>query len=137
MRSRPIFAVTACISKETLLIETTEAIALAETTLADKKAGDIVIMDVRNVSGITDYFIIATANNQRHIKALGDEVSRVLKKAGVPTYRTSGTPGSEWIVLDYIDFVLHIFSPETRERYAIEQLWKDAPRIGAAVEAEG
>ncbi|HMP74349.1 MAG TPA: ribosome silencing factor [Kiritimatiellia bacterium] len=101
----------------------------ARETLDGKKAGEIVVLDVRKLSTITDYYVIATGNNTRHLKALADEVGKAMKQLGSPAYRQSGSPDSGWIVADFLDFVVHLFDPEAREHYALEALWKDAPVI--------
>ena len=90
------------------------------------------ILDVRKLSGITDYFMIVTGNNTPHIKALAESVEVDLKKSDVRCFRISGTPESEWIAMDYLDFVIHVFSPERRAYYALEELWSDAPVVGEA-----
>lgn len=85
------------------------------------------MLDVRKLSGITDFFLIATGNSGPHIKALAEEVTRKLRKQGVRCYRKAGTPESEWMAIDYVDAVVHVFTPEARQRYGLEDLWSDAP----------
>lgn len=97
--------------------------------MEDKKGGDIVILDVRNVSVVTDYYVICTGNNPRHVKALSDDCEKSLAQEGEKAYRQSGTPDSGWMILDYLDFVVHVFSEKAREHYALETLWNDAPRV--------
>lgn len=87
------------------------------------------MLDVRKVSTITDYYVICTGNNTRHLKALVEECDHMLAKEGVKTYRHSGTPESSWMILDYIHFVVHVFTEKARDHYALETLWKDAPRV--------
>ena len=87
------------------------------------------ILDVRGLSSVTDYYLIATANNTPHLKALATEIQESLEKEGVRSYRVAGSPGSEWVVVDYFDAVIHLFTPNTREYYALEQLWSDAKRV--------
>lgn len=89
----------------------------------------MVLMDVRGVSGVTDFFLMVTGTSAPHIKALADETAVTLKKEGVKCYRKSGTPESRWIAMDYLDVVVHIFSADTRTYYALEELWSDAERI--------
>lgn len=92
-----------------------------------KKGEDVLILDVRKLSTVTDYYILATGNNPPHLRALIDEVERMAKEAGRACYRRSGGGSdSEWRVDDYLDFVVHIFSPATRRYYELERLWKDA-----------
>lgn len=102
---------------------------MARGALEDKKAVDIVMLDVRKLSNVTDYYLVATGNSPPHIKALSEEVVKVLKEAGVSCFRKSGTAESEWLVADFVDFVVHIFSPDMRKYYELEQLWSDAAVI--------
>jgi ribosome-associated protein len=96
----------------------------------DFRGKDILLLDMRPITPIVDYFVIVTANSQRQMKALGEEVARVMKKRG---YRRLGEEGTEgdgvWVLQDFGDVVLHVFSPEGRELYDLEGLWADAPRV--------
>lgn len=102
---------------------------MARKALEDKKAEQVVVLDVRKVSTVTDYFVICTGNNGPHIRAMGEEVGYQLKQQGISCFHKAGTAESEWVVVDYIDVVVHIFSAQTREYYALEELWKDAPLV--------
>ena len=104
---------------------------MAQKALEDKMAVNLVILDVREISTITDYFVICNGNNGPHIKALGEVVAHQLKQQHVPSFHKAGTAESEWVVIDYIDVVVHVFSAESREHYALEELWKDAPVLTA------
>lgn len=105
-------------------------IALAAARALEEKLGaDIRIYDVRKVSSITDFTVVATGNSSPHLKALIAEVQRQMKEANVMSYRTSGEPESGWVIVDYVHVVVHVFSPEARAYYAIEKLWTDAPLI--------
>ena len=84
---------------------------------------------MRKLSAITDFHIICTGSNGRHLNALIDDCQKTLAVEGTKTYRMSGTPDSGWMIADYIDFVVHVFTESAREHYALETLWKDAPRI--------
>jgi len=97
--------------------------------LDDKKGSDIVIFDVQKVSGVTDYFVVVSGTSPPHLKALFNELQHSLKQEGVPCFRRAGDPESGWLVLDYIDVVIHVFSPEARQYYAIEELWEEAPKL--------
>jgi len=112
-----------------LAIETLESIRLIRTVLEDKKAENVVILDVSKVSTITDYYVICTGNNSRHLKALIEECDTTMSKAKSEPYRKSGTPERDWMILDYVHFVIHAFGEKAREHYALEALWKDAPQI--------
>ena len=97
--------------------------------MLSKKGEDVVILDVRGLSSVTDYYLLVTANSAPHIKALTTEIEHELEKEKVRCYRIAGSPDSEWVVVDYFDAVIHIFTPKTREYYALEQLWSDAKRL--------
>ncbi len=97
--------------------------------LDDKKALDIAILDVTELSSVTDYYVMATGTSAPHIKALAEEVQKVLKQQEVRCHRKSGTAESQWMVLDFVDVVVHIFSRDARAYYALEDLWSDAPRM--------
>ncbi len=101
--------------------------------LKDRKAEDIVMLDLREHANIADYFIIATGANKPHLKALHDGLQRLFKDAGFKGYRKQGVPDSGWMIMDYHGIMVHIFERELREFYDLEKLWKDAP----AVELEG
>ena len=91
--------------------------------LQDRKGIDVKIYDVRGKSALTDFCVVATGSAAPHLKALVAESQATMKSAGVMSYRTSGDPESGWIVVDYIDVVVHVFSPEARAYYALEKLW--------------
>lgn len=92
--------------------------------LEDKKAIDVKVWDMANKSQLADYFVVATGVAAPHLKALAAESQQIMKKNGIMSYRTSGESESGWIVVDYIDVVVHIFSPEARKYYALEKLWE-------------
>lgn len=106
-----------------------EQVELVKSALADKKAVDVKTYDVRGVSGLADAFVVATGTAAPHLKGIVAGVQRAMKEKGVDSYRTSGDPQSGWIVVDYVDVVLHVFSPEARAYYALEKLWADAKPI--------
>ncbi len=106
----------------------------ARASLLEKKGRDPVVLDVRGLSDVTDYMIIVTGENIPHIRALCEEVERKLAEMGVAKHRRAGHEESGWVVLDYLDFMIHIFSRQLREYYALEELWNDA-RVIAAGEA--
>ena len=95
----------------------------------DKKANDIVLMDMRKVSTFCDYFIIASANTSRHIKAISDEIEVKLKERGIRLWHAEGENEAKWVLLDYGDCLVHIFEPEARRFYDLEGLWGDVPQV--------
>ena len=95
----------------------------------DKKATDLVALDVRPLVSYTDYLVICTARNERQAKAIHDDVYHQLKRDGWLPARIEGERESEWVLMDYLDAVLHIFTPELRERYRLEVLWGEAESL--------
>ncbi|MDO8213944.1 ribosome silencing factor [Conexibacter sp. CPCC 206217] len=94
----------------------------------DRKAIDIVELDLRGVLGYADYFVIATGNTDRQVKAIHDGIHFEMKdRFGLLPRRVEGLPQANWVLMDYLDVVVHIFTPETREFYRLEQLWGEAP----------
>lgn len=108
-----------------------ESLALAERIAAiasDKKAIDVRLLDLREVVGYTDYFVICSGNTERQTKAIFDAVHLELKNAlGLLPRRTEGEREARWILMDYLDCVVHIFTPEARAFYRLEQLWGEVP----------
>jgi ribosome-associated protein len=108
-----------------------EALALRLAELADsKKAAEIAVLDMRELVSYTDFLVICTAGNERQARAIVDEVRVRLKRdEGLTPGQVEGEGAAGWVVLDYLDCVLHVFTPEARERYRLEELWRDAPRV--------
>jgi ribosome-associated protein len=95
----------------------------------DKQGADLVALDVRSLVSYTDYLVICTARNERQAKAIHDEVYHQLKRDGWLPARVEGEREAEWVLMDYLDAVLHVFTPELRERYRLEVLWGEADRL--------
>ena len=95
----------------------------------DKKAVDLTVLDLRKAAGFTDYFLICSGTNPRQIRAIADAVLEALEAEGVSPAHVEGYDRSEWILLDYFDFVVHVFAPETRMFYGLERLWGSAERV--------
>ncbi len=108
---------------------TPEEIAAAVADYAsDRKALDIVQLDLRGIIGYTDYFVICTGRTDRQTKAIHDAIHEGMKSEhGKLPQRVEGLPEARWILMDYLDVVAHVFTPETREYYRLEQLWGEAP----------
>jgi len=103
---------------------------LAARAADDKKGDDIVVLDVGDIIGILDMFVIAGASNKRLVRSIVDEVERQLHdKAGVKPRSVEGLDDMSWVLLDYGDIVVHVFLDETREFYGLERLWTDAARV--------
>jgi ribosome-associated protein len=96
---------------------------------SDKKAADIVVLDLRGVVGYADYFVIASGGTERQTKAVHDGIHLGLKERhGLLPRRVEGVTESRWILMDYLDVVVHVFTPDTRDFYRLESLWGDVPR---------
>ena len=107
-----------------------ECAIIAAQAAHDKKAVDIVIQDVRELISVTDYFVIVTASNSRQVNAIVDNIEEEGRRKGgmKPTHREGGAGGA-WTLLDYGEFVVHVFQPEARDYYRLEELWNDAPTL--------
>jgi ribosome-associated protein len=107
----------------------TGEIAKAVRAALDKKAGDVVVLDLRHTPAFTDFFLVCSGQNQRQVHAIADAVEESLKAARVRPSHVEGYDRGEWILMDYFSFIVHIFTPQTREFYSLERLWGDADRI--------
>ncbi len=99
------------------------------TAALEKKAVDLVVLDLRKASAFTDFFVICTGTNVRQVQAIADAVDAALRDQGLKPALTEGYERGHWVLIDYFDFIVHIFAPATREFYALERLWGDARRI--------
>lgn len=106
-----------------------EFVKHAVKILDNKKADKIEVIKVRDLTIISDYFIITSANNSTHVKSLVDELEHEMKKQGKTPERVEGYQNANWIVLDYIDVLVHVFYQETREHYNLEKLWADGEKV--------
>ena len=95
----------------------------------DKKAMDLVVLDLRKAAGFTDYFLICSAGNSRQVRAIADGIMEALAEDGAKPSHVEGYGRSDWVLLDYFDFIVHIFAPDTRVFYGLERLWGNADRI--------
>jgi ribosome-associated protein len=111
------------------VLEPRELAVLAATAAAEKKATDIVVLDVGETLVITNFFVVATGGTARQVSAIVDEVDVTLKGAGAKVLGREGEAEGTWVLLDYGDVVVHVFQPEEREFYRLEKLWSDAGRV--------
>jgi ribosome-associated protein len=123
---------------ESELLQGPELLGEIGRLAADKKAIDVVELDLRGVLSYTDYFLVCSGNTSRQTKAIHDGILEGLKHehATIPR-RVEGASRADWILMDYLDVVVHIFTPETRDFYRLEQLWGEAPVRAAAAPATG
>lgn len=96
---------------------------------SDKKALDLVVLDLRGIASFTDFFVITSGANERQVQAISDEVFEELKKSGTAAARVEGYKRAEWILLDYGDFIVHVFADKARKFYDLERLWRESKRI--------
>jgi ribosome-associated protein len=111
--------------KKGISAELTAAIAAA----LDRKAEDMVVLDLTTASAFTDFFVICTATNRRQAQAIADAVKEALAKQGARPALVEGYEKGDWILIDYFDFIVHVFMPSAREFYSLERLWGDAERV--------
>lgn len=128
-------------------LETTEAVECADAlderictaldAASDKKALNLLVLDLREVANFTDYFIITSGANTRQVQAIADEVVERLKKQGTRAARVEGYNTAEWVLADYGDFILHVFEDKARQFYDLERLWRDAKRVPLPADLTG
>jgi ribosome-associated protein len=104
-------------------------ITRAVNAALDKKAQDVVILDLRNTPAFTDFFVLCSGLNARQVKAIADAVEEALRAAKLRPAHVEGYDRAEWVLMDYFNFIVHVFTPQTRTFYALERLWGDAERI--------
>ncbi|MEQ1606492.1 MAG: ribosome silencing factor [Pyrinomonadaceae bacterium] len=116
--------------KPTPFAELDPEVQLAIRCAADKKAFDIVALDLRSITSFTEFFVIASGTNQRQVQAIADDINEKLKaELGSRPVRIEGYNSADWVLLDYGDFVVHVFNGEAREFYDLARLWLDARKV--------
>jgi ribosome-associated protein len=105
------------------------AVAAARAA-AEKQGARIVVLDMRDLIVITDYFVITSASSDRQVRTIVEEIQKALKAQGVKAVRREGEVEARWVLLDFVDVVVHVFDEEQREYYDLERLWRDAPVVG-------
>lgn len=111
------------------LLTAKERVRLGARAALEKKAGDLRVLDLQGISGVADFFLICSGNSTTQLETIVEAIRQALKVAGVRPRHSEGTPESGWLLLDYGDVVMHVFLDETREFYALERLWGDAPLL--------
>lgn len=102
---------------------------LAAEVCLDSKANDVVLLDLRGVTDMTDYFVIASGTSDTHVRSVAEHVIERLRQKGVRVQAADGLTNGRWVVLDFVDFVVHVFHPVLRSYYQLERLWGDAPEL--------
>lgn len=113
------------------MLDSRQAAKLAVEALKDKKAIDVKILDIKNVTVIADYFIIASGSNVNQVQAMADSVEEALGKEGMNPKQIEGYRAANWILMDYNDIIVHIFSEQDRVFYDLERIWRDGVSIGS------
>jgi len=106
-----------------------EIAEIAAKSALDRKANDVVILDLRGLSSVTDFFVICSGNSSTHAEAIAQIIEEKLHEQNVKLWHREGRTKASWILLDYIDAIIHVFTKDAREFYSLERLWGDAPRI--------
>src|SRR5512146_2393152 len=110
----------------------TSTLALAQRAAQiaiDSKAHDVVLLDLRGVTDMTDFFIIASGTSDTHVRSIGEHILEDMKKEGTPAHHVEGLERGRWVLLDFVDFVVHVFHPTLRNFYQLERLWADAEQV--------
>jgi ribosome-associated protein len=110
--------------------DTARKLAIACARIAeDSNAADILVLDLRDVSPITDYFVICTGSSNRQMRTVAEQIREYGKSVGQPTWQVAGFEGGEWVVLDFVDVVVHIFDEQHRKYYDLELIWGESPHV--------
>ena len=111
-------------------------VAHAVNAALDKKASDVVVLDLRKTPAFTDFFVLCSGQSQRQVKAIADAVEEALRAAKIRPAHIEGYDRADWVLMDFFTFIVHVFTPQTRAFYALERLWGDAERIAIDEESE-
>ncbi len=119
------------LKEEYLNLESMELARSCSRIAGDNKAEDVVVLDVRNMSSFTDFFVIMSGRSTRHVQALAEGLENELRSKRIKTARAEGLQEGKWVLLDFGDVIVHVFYSEQRDFYDLEGLWHDAPRVEA------
>jgi ribosome-associated protein len=106
-----------------------EGLRLALDAIQDLKGSQLVVLDLRGLTDATDFFVIASGTSDAHVRGIAESVMEKLDRKGHHTHHVEGLTSGRWVLLDFVDFVVHLFHPETRSFYQLERLWNDAPEL--------
>lgn len=113
------------------------ALRLVTSALADRKAIDPIVLDLRGLTAAADYFVIVSGTSDAHVRGMAEHLMTALAPRGLTPHHVEGLTQGRWVLLDYVDFVVHVFHPELREFYQLERLWGDAPVLAAGAPESG
>jgi len=116
--------------------EITDTLNIIAQTIFDKKGFNILALDVRGISTLTDYIIIAEGNVSRHVQALSDAIVENLKKVDIRPYKVEGKEGGDWVVIDFVEVIIHLFMPSIRQKYQLEKLYQKAKIVDLDINVE-
>ena len=116
-------------AEPTMTLTSLDRACLCARVAVDNKGRDVVVLDMRGITPLYDFFVIATGSSRRQIHTITEEIDATLRDRGDERISVEGYEASSWVVQDYGDLMAHVFNPQTREYYAIEDLWADAPRV--------
>ena len=116
-------------TRDVLVARLPQVVQMVVDAAQDKKAADIVVLDLRKVGAFTDYFVICSGQNARQVKAVADAIEQALGNARIKPAHVEGYDRGDWVLVDCFDFIVHIFGPQTRRFYALERLWGSAERV--------
>ena len=114
-------------NQTTSQIEMTPVLERASVLAADRKGADMLAMDLRGISNATDFFLLVSGTSDQHVRSIAEHIIEELKKEDVRPSHVEGLRAGRWVLIDYIDFVVHVFHPAARDFYQLERLWGDAP----------
>jgi ribosome-associated protein len=114
-------------NQTTSQIEMTPVLERATVLAADRKGADMLAMDLRGISNATDFFLLVSGTSDQHVRSIAEHIIEELKKEDVRPSHVEGLRAGRWVLIDYIDFVVHVFHPAARDFYQLERLWGDAP----------
>jgi ribosome-associated protein len=106
-----------------------EQVRIAAEAAQDKKAEGLEILELEGITSVTSYFLICHGNSQRQVQAIADSIQKRLRDSRIRAANVEGAAGTDWVLMDYLDFVVHVFTAERRTFYALEKLWSEAPRV--------
>ena len=109
-----------------------DGMQVAIDAIDDLKANQLVVLDLRGLNDATDYFVIASGTSDAHVRGIAESVMDKMSRQGFRTHHVEGIAGGKWVLLDFVDFVVHLFHPETRAFYQLERLWSDAREFPAS-----
>ncbi len=133
LRSPEFVFMTSTVSTTRSTRTTPASLALARRAAAialDTKGNDVVILDLRGVTDMTDFFLVASGTSDTHARAIGEHIAEEMKKEGARAHHVEGLEQGRWVLLDFVDFVVHVFHPTLRNFYQLERLWADAESVG-------